>query len=172
MDNSIIFRSFAEDDIPEVLGIYNYYVNNGLENFEERALSSINFLKLYKNIIHNKLPFIICENSNQIVGFAYLNNFRKKSGYRFSFEDTIYIDKKFSGKGIGTKLLSTLIESSKKNTNVKTIIAVIGGNKPNASIEIHKKNGFNMVGVLKKVGFKKNQWLDTVYMQKIINEKN
>ena len=172
MNNSKIYRSFTEDDIPKVLEIYNYYISNGLENFEEKPLSAENFLKLYKNIILNKLPFIVCESNNQILGFAYLNNFRKKSGYKFSFEDTIYIDKKFSGKGIGTKLLSALIESSKKNTNIKTIIAVIGGNEPNASIAIHKKQGFNIIGVLKKVGFKNNQWLDAVYMQKIVNDQN
>ena len=41
-----------------------------------------------------------------------------------------------------------------------------------ASIKIHEKNGFKLIGTLKKVGFKKNQWLDSIYMQKIINEKN
>ena len=67
-------------------------------------------------------------------------------------------------------LLNELIKASTINKDIKTIIAVIGGKNVKASIKIHKKNGFNIVGTLKKVGFKKNQWLDSIYMQKILNE--
>ena len=69
------------------------------------------------------------------------------------------------------KIIQNHLKSS-KNTQINNIIAVIGGNKTEASIRIHQKNGFNMIGTLKKVGFKKNQWLDSIYMQKILNEKN
>ena len=53
-----------------------------------------------------------------------------------------------------------------KNKKIKNLIAVIGGSSNVASIKIHKKNGFKYIGTLKKVGFKKNKWMDSVYMQK------
>ena len=118
------------------------------------------------------LPFLVAEINNQIVGFTYLNKFRKKSGYKFSFENSIYLDNNFSGQGIGNKLLKRLLEASEKNSNIKTIIAVISNHNSEASIKIHERNGFNMIGTLKRVGFKKNKWLDAIYMQKIINEKD
>ena len=55
---------------------------------------------------------------------------------------------------------------------VKNIIAVIGGSDNHKSIKIHKNNGFEMIGTIKNIGFKKNKWIDSVYMQKILNEKN
>ena len=69
--------------------------------------------------------------------------------------------------GIGHRLLKEIIQSSLKNKSIKTIIAVIGNNSK-SSIKTHQKNGFNMIGTLKKVGFKNNQWLDATYMQKIL----
>ena len=127
---------------------------------------------MFKNILKEKLPFIICEKSKKLIGFAYLNKFRNKSGYKHTFEDTIYIEKDFIGMGIGFKLLEKLINLSLKNPKIKTIISVIGEVNSQGSISIHKKNGFNIVGTLKSVGFKKNQWLDVIYMQKILYEEN
>lgn len=172
MNNETVFRDIKEEDISQVLNIYNYYIANDLANFEEIPLTKDQFFKLYAKIIQAKLPFIICEISKRIVGFAYLNNFRNKSGYKFSYENSIYIDVNFIGKGLGSKLLKKLIDKSYKIRNIKTIISVIGGDNTRASIKIHEKNGFKLIGTLKKVGFKKNQWLDSIYMQKIINEKN
>ena len=165
MNNILIFRDFNFDDLEDILRIYNFHIVNGLANFEERPLSNEDFLKFCKLIINLKLPFIVCEKNLKIIGFAFLNNFRNKSGYRFTFEDSIYLDNEMIGKGIGNQLLKELIVSSKKQENIKSIIAVIGGNNINASIKVHKKNGFKMIGTLKNVGFKKDQWVDSIYMQ-------
>ena len=105
---------------------------------------------------------------NIIIGFAFLQPFRSKSGYRFTFENSIYVHPKFINQGIGNILLKNLIKSSKKNNLIKSIIAVIGDSKNYNSIKIHYKNGFKKIGILKSVGFKKNKWIDSVYMQKIL----
>jgi len=71
----------------------------------------------------------------------------------------------YINKGIGSKLLKKLISESKKNKNIKNIIAVIGDSGNKISINIHKKNGFKKIGILKKIGYKKRKWIDSVYMQ-------
>ena len=167
-----IVRNFRLTDIEESLKIYNYYIINGLGNFEEIPLSFEEFSILCENILNANLPFVVCEKDNKIVGLSYLNKFRNKSGYRFSYENTIYIDNNYLGLGLGDQLLKRLIAISQKNPKIKTIIAVIGGHNSEASIKNHEKNGFRIVGTLKKVGYKKNKWLDSIYMQKILNEKN
>ena len=169
---SLKIRSIKKGDIEQVLKIYNFHISNGFGNFEDKKFTIRSFIKLYDEILKMKLPFLVAEKNKQIIGFIYLNKFRKKSGYRFTFENSIYVDKDFSGMGIGYRLLKKLIEISKKNIKIKTIIAVISSYNSQASIQIHKKNGFKMIGTLKKVGIKKQKWLDTIYMQKIINEKN
>ena len=97
---------------------------------------------------------------------AFVNKFREKSGYRFTFEHSIYIKPNQTNLGHGTKILRELIKICKKNKKIKNLIAVIGGSNNIASIKIHEKNGFKYAGTLKKIGFKKNKWIDSIYMQK------
>jgi len=170
--NSLKFRPFNNKDISDILKIYNFHISNGMGSFEEKEVPYETFKDLCKNILKLNLPFIVCEKNKKVIAFTYLNKFRNKSGYRYAFENSIYVDINFTGMGIGSELLKKLIEVSKRNTNIKSIIAVIGSNNSKASIKIHKKNRFKMIGTLKQVGFKKNQWLDSIYMQKIFNEKN
>ena len=171
MNKQLTFRALKTSDIETLLEIYNFHINNGFANFEEKPFLYSNFFDLCQNIINNKLPFIVCSFNKRIIGFAFLNNFRNKSGYRYSFENSIYLNSDYAGKGIGSKLLEELISISSKDSKIKNIIAVIGGKNPESSIQIHKKNGFVIVGTLKKIGFKKKEWLDAIYMQKILNEK-
>ena len=97
---------------------------------------------------------------------AYVSKFREKSGYKFTYEHSIYVDPQHLDRGFGSTILKELIKLCKKNSKIKNLIAVIGGSSNNSSIKIHKKNGFKYIGTLKKVGHKKNKWLDSVYMQK------
>ena len=170
--NIIKFRTVKKTDIQQVLEIYNFHIKNGLANFEEKTINYESFLNLSKNILKAKLPFIICELEKEIIGFAFLNHFREKSGYRYTYENSIYMDKNYLNKGYGNLLLKRLILDAKKNDKIKSIIAVIGSKNSKGSIRIHEKNGFNTIGTLKKVGYKKKQWLNSIYMQKIFNEKN
>ena len=166
--NKTTIRTINNSDIGSVMAIYNFHIVNSLGNFEEKKASKKEFLKLVDNILSNKLPFIVVELNNKIIGFAFLKKYRNKSGYRFTYENSIYIDPVYMNKGIGTKLLKNLIKVSKKNKKIKNIIAVIGDSKNYSSIRAHSKIGFKKIGILKKIAFKKNKWLDSVYMQKTL----
>jgi len=152
--------------IKEAHQIYNYYIKNSYANFEEKIISRKNFYDNYKKIHFNKLPYLVAIDKNKVVGIAYLNKFREKSGYRFAFENTIYVHEEYLNKGIGSKLLKELINISKRNKNIKKIVAVIGDIDSAGSVKIHKKNGFKKVGILKKIGFKNGKWIDAIFMQK------
>ena len=146
--------------------IYNYYIVNSYSNFEEKKLTFDQFYINYKNIIKKKLPYLVALSKNKVVGLAYLNRFREKSGYRFAFENTIYVHNKYARKGIGYKLLRELLYISKNNKKIKLIVAVIGSIDSKGSLKLHEKLGFRKTGVLKKIGFKNNKWIDSIFLQK------
>ena len=146
--------------------IYNYYITNSYSNFEENEITYKDFYKNYENIINKKLPYLAALYDNELVGIAYLNNFREKSGYRFAFENTIYIHHDYIKKGFGSKLLKELISISKKNINIKLIVAVISSIDSKGSLKIHKKLGFKKSGIIKRIGFKNNSWIDSIFLQK------
>ena len=161
-------RTIKKGDVKQTLYIYNYYIENSFSNFEESKISIYKFNLLIKKTLTNKLPFLVIAINKKILRLAYLSNYRNKSGYKFAFENSIYIHPEFQGKGLGAKLLKKLIQISKTNKKIKNIIAIIGDSENIASIKLHKKTGFNHIGVIKKVGFKKNKWIDSIIMQKKI----
>jgi len=167
----ILSKNIREKHLLSALKIYNYYISNSFSNFEEKQLSISRFKLLYKNIKSNKLPFLIAIDNNEVLGLAFVNKFRDKSGYRFTFEHSIYVNAKFIQKGYGSLILKDLIKECKKNKNIKNLVAVIGGSDNVASIKIHNKNGFKYIGTLSKAGYKKNKWIDSVYMQKKLWKK-
>tara|TARA_Y100001970_G_C13685062_1_gene579589 strand:- start:91 stop:591 length:501 start_codon:yes stop_codon:yes gene_type:complete len=162
----ILFKKLTDNHLKDALQIYNFYITNSLSNFEEKRLSLKYFKLLHKKIINNRLPFIVCLENERVVGLAFVNKFREKSGYRYTHEHSIYVDQNKINNGYGSIILKELIKICKKNKNIKNLIAVIGGSDNKASIKIHKNNGFEYIGTLKKVGFKKNKWIDSIYMQR------
>jgi len=162
----LTIERISEKYLKDAHKLYNYYILNSYSNFEEKKLTFNQFHKNYKNIIKNKLPYLIALSEEKVVGLAYLNKFREKSGYRFAFENTIYVHDKYTKQGIGYKLLKELLYVSKNNKNIKLIIAVIGSIDSKGSIKLHEKLGFKKTGVLKKIGFKNNKWIDAIFLQK------
>ena len=159
-------EEISEKYLKDAHKIYNYYIINSYSNFEEKKLTFNQFHNNYKNIIKNKLPYLVALNETKVVGLAYLNKFREKSGYKFAFENTIYIHDKHTRQGIGYKLLKELLYVSKSHKNIKLIVAVIGSIDSKGSIKLHEKLGFKKTGVLKKIGFKNNKWIDSIFLQK------
>jgi len=159
-------NNFTENEISKALKIYNYFIENSFSNFEEKKLSKLTFNLLLTKIKKNKLPIILAIKGNEVIGLAFVNKFREKSGYRYSFEHSIYVNPNFINNGYGNKILKELIQICKKISKIRNLIAVIGGKNNFASIKIHKKNGFHYVGTIKNAGFKKNKWVDSIYMQK------
>ena len=163
---SLLITPLLKKNLKDALKIYNYYIDNSFSNFEEKKVSLSDFTNNYKNIIKKKLPYLAAMIDKNLVGIAYLNKFRDKSGYRFTFENTIYVHNDYLKKGIGYRLLKELISSSKKNREIKKIVAVISSIDSVGSIKVHKKLGFKNCGKLKKIGFKKGKWIDCIIMQK------
>ena len=163
---SLLITPLLEKNLKDALKIYNYYIDNSLSNFEEKKVSLSHFTKNYKSITKQKLPYLGAMIEKNLVGIAYLNKFRDKSGYRFAFENTIYVHNNYLKQGIGSRLLKKLITSSKTNKDIKKIVAVIGSIDSIGSIKVHKKLGFKNCGRLKKIGFKKKMWIDCIIMQK------
>ena len=96
----------SENYLKEAHEIYNYYIENSFSNFEDEKITFKQFKKTYKEITSQNLPYLAALYMNQVIGIAYLNKFREKNGYRFSFENTIYIHKNYISMGIGKKLLA------------------------------------------------------------------
>lgn len=150
-----MIRPVHINDAQALLDIYNYYVINTTANFDIEPLTIETFTEKINNIIPN-YPYIVYEENNKILGYAYGSRFRPRAAYDFVAESTVYVKHDVHGKQIGTKLYTELIKQLKA-TDLHTVLGVL--TIPNeASIKLHEKLGFKQVANLREVGMKFGKW--------------
>lgn len=166
MDN-INLRIADENDAPELLKIYEPYVLYTTVSFEITVPTLEEFKKRIINTL-KRYPYIIAETNKKIIGYCYASQFKPRAAYDYAIETSIYIDMDYRGKGIGKILYEKLFDILKKQnvTNVNSCIAY-----PNPqSIEFHNKLGFKEVAHFTKCGYKLGNWVDMIWMEKMLGE--
>jgi L-amino acid N-acyltransferase YncA len=142
-------------------------VLHGLASFEEAPPTVDEMGRRRDEIVARGLPYLVAEQDGRVVGYCYASPFRMRSAYRFTLEDSIYIDAAEVGRGIGRALLEPLLARSAE-LGYRQMVAVIGGSDSVPSIRLHERLGFARTGLLPAIGFKFGQWVDTVLMQRAL----
>ena len=165
--DELIVRPSRGADVAAIAAIYGHHVLHGVASFEEVPPSAAEMGCRRDEILALGLPYLVAERTGRVVGYCYAGLFRTRSAYRFTLEDSIYIDPAEIGRGIGRKLLQPLIEQCAE-CGYRQMVAVIGGSETVASIRLHRALGFVLIGVLPAIGFKFGRWIDTVLMQRAL----
>jgi phosphinothricin acetyltransferase len=159
-------RAASADDAAAICGIYNYYIENTTITFEEVPVTLDEMKKRIKEK-SKYLPWYVYEENGKILGYVYASLFKERSAYRFTIENSIYVDKNASGRGIGKMLFDRFLSEISNAGNIHSIISVIS--LPNEqSVRFHEKYGFIKAGHLHQAGFKFNCWLDIGYWQLLL----
>lgn len=162
-------RSATPTDLPVITAIYRHHVLTGTASFEEVPPSESDMAERMRAIRDRGLPYLCVEVAGEVAGYAYAGPYRPRSAYRFTVEDSIYLAPGQEGRGIGRLLLQQLIKDCRA-LNLREMVAVIGDSANMASIGLHRRLGFRDVGVLQRVGFKFDRWVDSVLMQLSLQE--
>ena len=159
----ITIRPYQPTDLPIILDIINHYIKHStaIYDYDPRTLADQHAIMDDK--LSKGFPILVATLEEAVVGFGYFSEFRFKQGYKHTVEHSVYIASSDIGKGIGKQLLQALIHLAKEN-NFQTMIGVIDAEN-SSSIFFHEQLGFTNAGTLKRVGYKFDRWLDTVYMQ-------
>src|SRR5215472_1993028 len=165
--DDVVIRPSREGDIAEIAAIYRYHVLHGLASFEEIAPEHEELLVRQRDILARGLPYLVAERSRRVLGYCYAGPYRLRSAYRFTLEDSIYIDQAEIGRGLGRGLLTILLDRCAV-LGYRQMVAVIGGSDTWPSIRLHATLGFTRVGTLPAVGFKFGGWVDIVLMQRAL----
>jgi L-amino acid N-acyltransferase YncA len=170
-DGELLIRPSRDDDVAAITVIYGHHVLNGVASFEEVPPTTEEMARRRAALVERDFPYFVAEREGKVVGYSYAGPYRPRIGYRFSVEDSIYIDANQIGRGIGRALLGQVMERSTE-LGYRQMIAVIGGSETLPSINLHKALGFTHVGVFTGIGFKFGRWVDSVYMQRALGPGN
>jgi len=165
--DGVVIRPSRETDLTEIAAIYGYHVLQGVASFEEVPPELDDIASRRRDILARGLPYLVAERSGHVLGYCYAGPYRTRSAYRFTVEDSIYIDQTEVGRGLGRALLAALLDRCTE-LGYRQMVAVIGGSDTLPSLRLHAALGFTQVGVLPSVGFKFGRWVDIVLMQRAL----
>ncbi len=167
MSYSIVVRQAEADDAGALAAIYAGHVLHGTASFEVDPPDADEMRLRLATIVSRGWPWLVAEREGAVIGYAYCSQFRDRHAYRFTCEDSIYVDEGQVGTGAGRALLTALIGIARV-LGFREMIAVIGDADNAASIGLHAALGFEPAGAIRRVGHKFDRWLDVIYMQKCL----
>jgi phosphinothricin acetyltransferase len=162
-------RPVTEADLPFVTEIYEHAVRYGTATFELIPPDLAEMTRRYTALIEGGFPYFVAAIDGRVIGYAYAGPYRPRPAYRFTVENSVYLQPAIQRRGIGLQLLRRLIAEC-GSRGYRQMIAVIGDSANAGSIGVHTKCGFRMIGTHPDVGFKFGRWLDTVMMQLALGE--
>ena len=158
----MLIRPATLQDQPGILTIYNESVLNSTATFDTDPRTPEKQVEWFNRHKANH-PVLVAEENGQIAGWASLSPWSDRCAYDSTVEVSVYLAPEQRGKGLGFQLLQLVTEAGRKAGNHTVISRISSDNL--ASIRIHEKAGYSMVGTMKEVGFKFGRFLDVVMMQ-------
>lgn len=147
------------DDWPAVKAIYEQGIATRLATFETEAPSWDDW-----NAGHLAEPRLVAERDGQVVGWAALSPASRRPCYAGVAEESVYVAEDARGQGAGRALLGELV-SLADAAGIWTIQTAIFPENV-ASIELHRRCGFRVVGVRERIAQLDGAWRDTVVMER------
>lgn len=163
---NVILRPAEPKDLEKILEIVNHSIIHTTANYSYSIQTLEEQIKWFEDKKNKNLPVIVAELNEEVVGYGSYGPFREKIGYQYTVEHSVYVMDKAIGTGIGSKLLTKLIQLAKEQNYHVMIGAIDAANA--GSIAFHEKFGFVTTGTIREVGYKFDHWLDLVFMQLIL----
>ena len=160
-------RTATAADLPFVTKIYEHAVLHGTATFELTPPDFAEMTRRFDALMVGGFPYFVADLDGRVVGYAYAGPYRPRPAYRFTVENSVYLEPAIHRRGIGLKLMQRLIDDC-ETRGFRQMIAVIGDSANTGSIGVHTRCGFQMIGTHPNVGFKFGRWLDTVMMQRAL----
>lgn len=160
-------RTATLTDVPHIHELYAQEVRDGVATYEYEVPDEAEMARRMDELLGRGYPYLVAELDGAFAGYAYASSYRARAGYRWTVEDTVYVKAEAQGKGIGRALLSRLIADCEE-LGFRQMVAVIGEPGNGASVTLHEKLGFNIIGIFPGLGRKQGRWLDTVQMQRAL----
>jgi len=156
-------------DMPAVQAIYAPYVLQGLATFEELPPDLAEMARRREAVLDLGLPYLVARQGGSVIGYCYAGLYGSRSAFRYCLEDSIYVNARCHGRGVGRALLQALIARCGQGP-WRQMVAVVGHSGNTGSIALHASLGFERMGALRSVGFKLGQWVDIVLMQRSLGQ--
>ena len=138
-------RPATEADLPSITEIYGHAVRYGTATFELTPPDLAEMTRRFRTLMDGGFPYFVAVLDGTVVGYAYAGAYRPRPAYRFTVENSVYLDPAMHRRGIGLQLMQRLIAEC-DSRGYRQMIAVIGDSANAGSIGVHVRTGFQIIG--------------------------
>ncbi|WP_240675222.1 GNAT family N-acetyltransferase [Cellulomonas endophytica] len=160
-----VVRPARHDDTDAVAAIYDHWVRTSTATFELEPPGVGHWHDRLDALGAAGWPFLVVEADGAVAGFAYVGPWRTRPAYAATVEDTLYLHPDATGRGLGTLLLTALLDRAAA-AGAREVVAVVADAETPASLALHRRAGFVEAGRLERVGRKFDRWLGTTLLQR------
>jgi phosphinothricin acetyltransferase len=155
-------RLAVPDDAEAIRAIRNDVIEHSTAMWTTRLLTQADGEAWLGENVKRRSAYVATA-GGAVAGFANWAPWRPKDGYRHTVEDSLYLAERHQGRGLGTRLLGTLIEGARQS-GAHVMMACIEASNAR-SVALHERHGFELVGTAREVGRKFGRWLDLTMMR-------
>lgn len=158
-----MIREAKEQDLEEILAIYNDAIVNTTAVYDYTAHTLADRKDWYEKKMHDGYPLLVFERDKKVVAFATFGPFRAWPAYKYTVEHSVYVHKDYRNAGIATQLMKEIIRIASDREYATLVAGIDEANE--GSIIMHEKLGFRLSGVIKNAGYKFGKWLNLAFYQ-------
>lgn len=147
-------------DADAVAAIYRPAVETSIASFEEVAPSAVEMAARIRAVLA-WTPWLVMEDHESVIGYAYAGRHRERSGYRWSVDISVYVAADQHGRGIGRALYDALLSLLRRQRFVNAYAGIALPNP--ASVALHEAIGMRRVALYERVGWKFGAWHDVAW---------
>lgn len=161
----ILLSRIEKGDGPQIMEIFNYYIENTFAAYPEQRLPDDFFDMLL--VMSSGYPTVAARTEDGVVtGFGLLRPYNPLPAFFKTAEITYFLKPGFTGQGIGKAILDYLLDTGREK-GINAVLANVSSLNEE-SIAFHLRNGFSECGRFREVGQKKGQVFDVIYFQKLL----
>jgi phosphinothricin acetyltransferase len=160
---NLTIRAAAEADLPAIVGIYNWAVNQTFSTLDAEPLSKEEAADWWTTHARRSVVIVAEDPDDGVIGWARLLPWARR-GLTATVENLVYVDPLHHGKGIGRQLIERLAEEA-RGLGYRTMVAQVAADNE-AGMRLHKAAGFRQVGTIHQAAHKFNRWMDITLMEK------
>lgn len=160
-------RLATEGDAAAIAAIYNHGIEDGVATFEAEPRTAEQIAGAMREK-GDRYPTVVVEHGGAVVAWAGASSYRPRAAYAGIADHSVYVHRAWRGRGAGRAALEALVVEYERRGFWKLSSRIFSENA--ASIALHERCGFRVVGVYRRHGRLHGVWKDCVIVEKLLGE--
>jgi phosphinothricin acetyltransferase len=158
-------RPATAADAPAIAAIYNEGIADRIATFETEPRTAAQIAQQLADK-GDRFPTVVAERDGQVVAWAGAGPYRSRPAYAGVAEHSVYVARAARGAGAGRAALEALCRAYAERGFWKIVSRIFPENT--ASLRLHERCGFRVVGVYERHGRLEGAWRDCVIVERLL----